>query len=181
MYPSASAKHHKVSYPPASAKAGAEVGEGALLCPTPPLSSLPCGWELNLGCPVPEWGGHWKVLNNWPSSAQLRVWPSLPPKLCHGTWLVGSYYEHMQYRDGSWPQHTEAHFLRESCLVEESLFAVFFFFFHEIMHKTHRRYICYWWNFNENWNRTRINVMVFFFKFDMYFLDPVIDLSVPIQ
>lgn len=72
------------------------------------------------------------MLNNWPASAQLQVWPSLPPKFCHGTWLVESYYEHMQYRDGSWSQHTETHFLRESCLVEESLFAGWFFFFPEI-------------------------------------------------
>lgn len=69
----------KATFPQASPKAGAEIEEGALVIPTPLLSTLPCGWELNRGCPVPEWGGHWKVLNNWPNSAQLQVWPCTLP------------------------------------------------------------------------------------------------------
>lgn len=45
---------HKATFPQASPEAGPEVEEGAVAFPTPPLSTLPCGWELNQSCPVPE-------------------------------------------------------------------------------------------------------------------------------
>lgn len=170
---------HKVTFPQAFPKPGPEVEEGALLFPTPPLSTLTCGWELNQGCPLPEWVGYWKVVKNWPSLAQLQIsHQSSAPVL----WLAGSHYRQVQhlksavslpYRDQSWLSLMAQNksLLKKSCLVEESLFTGFL---NEIMHKTYKN-ICYWWNFDEHWNHTRINLIVFSLKFNIHFLDPVID------
>lgn len=40
---------HKTTSPQGPPEAGAEVEEGERL-----LCTLPCGWELKQGCPVPE-------------------------------------------------------------------------------------------------------------------------------
>lgn len=52
----------------------------------------------------------------------------------------------------------------EGTMFSRGKFVCWFFFFNEIMYKTHKRYVHYWWNFNEDWNPTRINVIVFFLE-----------------
>lgn len=128
---------------------------------------------------------HWisGIMKSAEELAQFGTAPDIPPKLCTcplTCWelLWASAAPEiccLPYRDQNWLSFMTQNksLLRKRCLVEESLFAVFLF--NEIMHKTYKIYLCYWWNFDENWNHTWINLIVFSLKFDIYFLDPVID------
>lgn len=61
-------------------------GRRGTVVPHLSISTLTCGWELNQAYPVPEWVGHWEVMKNWPSLAQLQVsHQSFVPVL----WLAG--------------------------------------------------------------------------------------------
>lgn len=61
-------------------------GRRGAVVPHLSISTLTCGWELNQAYPVPEWVGHWEVMKNWPSLAQLQVsHQSFVPVL----WLAG--------------------------------------------------------------------------------------------
>lgn len=161
---------HKATFPQAFLRPGPEVEEGASLFPTSPFNMC-LGTKPGLSTP---WMSG--ILKSAEELAQLGTAPDISPKLCpcpltcwEPLWASAApEICCMPYRDQNWIflMAQNKSLLRKPCLVEESLFA---FFLNEIMHKTYKIYICYWWNIDENWNHTRINLTVFSLKFDINF------------
>lgn len=88
------------------------------------------------------------ILKGAEELAQFSTAPDIPPKLCPSSltcweplWAAPEICC-MPYRDQSWISLMAQNksLLKQPCLIGESLFAVFFFFY-EIMHKTYKIYV----------------------------------------